>query len=309
MASALDAVLALKANEQAQAQARSDQITQAVQLLSQARQQATENKLRELLVNSQVKNFESESLKNNQLVAMQQKQNDLISGLIGGNNSVGGLQVKGANIGKEGTSISLENPNDLAGQRQERLLKQQNFSNSTKLRQEFINRPEVKDYITVAPNIRAMDSLLNNALKGDIKNAVGLDQGLITMFNKLTDPQSVVRESEYARTPSNLPFVNQFNGALQKIASGGAGMTNDDRKALLQGAKIIANERGKQYQSAMDQYKGTAADYGLDERLITRDMPNFKEWDTKIDSVGSSEIPKFDADKEARYQAWKAKQK
>lgn len=173
--------------------------------------------------------------------------------------------------------------------REERLVRQQQFSNTTKLRQEFINRPEVKDYTTISPNIRAMDSLLKNGLSGNVKDLVALDQGLITMFNKLTDPQSVVRESEYARTPSNLPFINRFSGAFQKLAAGGAGMTNDDRKSLVQGAKIIANERGAQFQKALDEYKGVAADYGLDESLITRDMPSFKEWDTGKEDVGSQQ--------------------
>ncbi len=48
MASALDAVLQLRANEQAQAQQRSDNLTQAVQLLSQAKQQAQANQLAQL---------------------------------------------------------------------------------------------------------------------------------------------------------------------------------------------------------------------------------------------------------------------
>lgn len=195
---------------------------------------------------------------------------------------------------------------DLAEQRNERLLNQQTFSNSTKLRQEFINRPEVKDYMLVSPNIKAMDSLLKNGLNGNVTDMVALDQGLITMFNKLTDPQSVVRESEYARTPENLPLINRFKGAIQKISSGGAGLTNEDRQALVQGAKIIANERGKQFQKTKDEYKGTAADYGLDEKLITRDMPDFKEFSIGKNNVRESSS-NWTPEKEARLQELRAK--
>ncbi len=282
--------------QQAQQQASAQKLAQ-LQQAQQAGQNAQELQLKKLLTDAQVKNYESDNAAKNQ-------QTDILKQALDGTS---GLKTKSVNIG----GVTLEDPtlSDLKTQREDRLIKQQQFSNSTKLRQEFINRPEVKDYMTVSPNIKAMDSLLNKGLSGDIKNMVALDQGLITMFNKLTDPQSVVRESEYARTPSNLPIVNQFQGAFQKLQAGGAGMTNDDRKALVQGAKIIANERGGQFQKTLDEYKGTAADYGLDEKLITRDMPSFTEFKTGANDIGDNKIPTFDADKEARYQAWKAKQK
>lgn len=162
-----------------------------------------------------------------------------------------------------------------AGRRADQL----KFYNSTKLRQEFINRPEVKDYVTVGTSVESMDSLLNNAMQGNIQNATALDQALITMYNKLTDPQSVVRESEYARTPENLPVVNQMLGAIQKIQSGGAGLTNSDRQALVLGAKIIANQRGKTYNKTLAEYQGLANNYDMDIDLITRGQSKHQDYD------------------------------
>ena len=63
-----------------------------------------------------------------------------------------------------------------------------------KLRIEFLNRPEVKDYVTTNTQVKSMDKLLSSGLAGNNENKVALDQALISMFNKLTDPQSVVRE-------------------------------------------------------------------------------------------------------------------
>ena len=188
--------------------------------------------------------------------------------------------------------------------RENRLIKQQSFANSTKLRQEFINRPEVKDYIIVSTNVKAMDSLLKKSRSGDIKNNVALDQGLITMYNKLTDPQSVVRESEYARTPGNLPFVNQFQGAFQKLQQGGAGLTLKDREALVQGAKIIVNERGGQYQTSLNDYKGLAAEYGLDEKLITRDMKDYKPYETSSSMGQGGGMPSIQDIQKAKSQGF-----
>ena len=152
--------------------------------------------------------------------------------------------------------------------------------NSRDLRQELINRPEVKDYMTVSTSIRSMESLLNSALSGNAQNQVALDQGLITMYNKLTDPNSVVRESEYARTSENLPVVNRILGAIGKLQAGGAGMTNDDREALVIGAKIIGNERGKTFKGTVDSYSNLANQYKIDPNLITGALPTFTPFST-----------------------------
>jgi hypothetical protein len=148
----------------------------------------------------------------------------------------------------------------------------QEFNATTKARQEFLNREEVKDYITTSTNVKAMEGLLAAAKSGDVQNKVALDQGLITMYNKLTDPASVVRESEYARTGANLPTVNRIVGAIEKVAAGGAGLTDSDREALVLGAKIIMKERGKTYNSTLGEYKNLASEYGFKEDLVTRGM-------------------------------------
>lgn len=143
------------------------------------------------------------------------------------------------------------------------------FKTSSDLRKEFNNRPEVKDYTVVSTQVKSMDSLLNELKSGNKRNLVALDQGLVTMYNKLTDPQSVVRESEYARTPANLPMVNRIEGALDKVKEGGAGMTDEDREALVLGAKIIMKERGGTFNETRKQYSSLAQEYNIDPKLVT----------------------------------------
>lgn len=149
---------------------------------------------------------------------------------------------------------------------------------SSDLRKEFINRPEVKDFILVRTNVNAMDSMLNSAKEGNWSNLSTLDQALITMYNKLTDPTSVVRESEYNRTPENIPTVNRIVGAIEKVNSGGAGLTLEDREALVLGAKIISTERGKQYKETRDNYTILSNKYGIDPSLVTGTLSEFKEY-------------------------------
>jgi hypothetical protein len=144
------------------------------------------------------------------------------------------------------------------------------WKRASELRKDLEDRPEVKDFITINTNVKSMDSLLSKALSGDVENKVSLDQALITMYNKLTDPASVVRESEYARTPANLPIVNRFMGAIQKIEQGGAGMTNSDREALVWGAKVIADERGKTYNETLSNFTDLSKEARVKSSMVTR---------------------------------------
>jgi lysozyme len=50
-------------------------------------------------------------------------------------------------------------------------------------------------------------------------------QGVIITFNKILDPTSVVRESEYARSGEGQSFVQGLEGMVQKFQKGGAGLT------------------------------------------------------------------------------------
>ncbi len=86
-----------------------------------------------------------------------------------------------------------------------------------------------------------------------LKEGKGLNsqsQAVIIGFNKLIDPTSVVRESEYARTPEGQSLLNTLQGKIIKIQQGGAGMT----KASLEEIKNTANALLQGYQKQMLNY-------------------------------------------------------
>lgn len=177
------------------------------------------------------------------------------------------------------------------------------------LRKEFIDRPEVKDYQTVATQVKSMDSLLSQAKSGNAQSKNFLDQALISIFNKINDPGSVIRESEYARTPEGLALSNRIQGSLEKIRAGGAGLTDADRADLVVASKIIANERGGTYNQTRSGYVNLAQQMTLDPQLITATMPEFSPYSFQAAQPGTSPTPTFqDPGKEARYQQWKASQ-
>lgn len=152
---------------------------------------------------------------------------------------------------------------------------QDKINTALKLQKGFSSRKEIKDAIDVGSNVKGMDAFLSAAIRGDIKNRIALEQALVTMFNKVTDPGSVVRESEFARTPENAPTVNRVVGAIKKIQTGGVGLTNEDRKALVLGAKIIANERFQTAENTRLSFIELAKETKVNQRIAVGGVPKF----------------------------------
>jgi hypothetical protein len=73
---------------------------------------------------------------------------------------------------------------------------------------------------------RSYELAIQEAKEGGSINAAS--QGVLVAFQKLLDPTSVVRESEYARSGNGLSMVGQIDGYLTKLKQGGAGLTAED---------------------------------------------------------------------------------
>jgi len=133
---------------------------------------------------------------------------------------------------------------------------------ANKLRIEFNKLPEVKNYKDIVFRHDVMNEAMLESKR--TKNFVAVDQALITSFNKMTDPTSVVRESEYLRTASDLALMNRLKGKVAKLGSGGAGLTQDDRKALFTMAVKFKQASERKYKASLHEYKGYLANYGVD---------------------------------------------
>jgi hypothetical protein len=160
---------------------------------------------------------------------------------------------------------------------------QSSVDTSIGLMKVFIDRPEVKEYVTIQGQVAAMDALWKQR---NPNSNLALDQGLISMFNKITDPNSVVRESEYERTPQNIATINRAEGTLRRIREGGAGITDTDRQVLVQAAKVIANSKGKLYDETRKRYGDFARRKELDPDMITGTTPEYAPFDITIDTPG-----------------------
>lgn len=163
------------------------------------------------------------------------------------------------------------------------------------LRKEFQSLPMVQDYQVIKNQVAQMDGLLKN-IDTDKQSAVALDQGLISTFGKVTDPASTVREAEYNRTPENLSLANRFQGAFEKLKGGGAGLTKEDREALVFGAKVIANTRGKLYNETVSNYEQMSKEFNVDPKLVIMGMGRHTDFENNLNTKtpkqqGNNKVP------------------
>lgn len=147
------------------------------------------------------------------------------------------------------------------------------------LRKEFIGLPEVKDFVVVDTAVRRMDALMRSATSGDQKSRLGIDQALISIYNKITDPSSVVRESEYARTPEGMALISRMTGRLEQLQTGGAGLTDEERTALVHDAKTLANATGSVFNERRGLYERQAHLQQADPEGVIGTIPAFKTYD------------------------------
>jgi hypothetical protein len=112
------------------------------------------------------------------------------------------------------------------------------------LHKDFLGNQQTQDYQVIertTGQLHAVMSAAESKEKAGKKVEWGVvDQPLITLFNKLLDPSSVVRESEYARTPQNQAYIDDLRGRYAKYKEGGAGITPEFRAELLSVADTLA---------------------------------------------------------------------
>lgn len=134
------------------------------------------------------------------------------------------------------------------------------------LRKEFLSLPEVKDFPTIESNAKRAAAALNAT-----GSKLAVDQSLITVFNKMIDPSSVVRESEYARTPQDMAVLNRIKGNWGKIQEGGAGLPIEERQALARMITNFSRIASQQYNARAGEYRKLANDYGFEpSRVVAR---------------------------------------
>jgi len=156
------------------------------------------------------------------------------------------------------------------------LTKYQNINTAEKLRQNFENTKTFQDYKEITMNAINMNNVWE-AYKNSDKfgtnddNAVGRNGAsiaVLTLFQKLLDPGSVVRESEYARAAMGTPLWARMKGAKDALTEGGVGMSDYELHAILSTANVLAASTEKEYARRYKAETDRTASLGLSPEQV-----------------------------------------
>ena len=163
--------------------------------------------------------------------------------------------------------------------------KGQKTAASQKLRSEFQGSKLIMESVKINAAVSRMDSVWDNYLKSEKarekagpsnetevqakKRKGALDQALIISFNKMMDPGSVVRESEYARSEVGQGLVDTLVGKLIKLKEGGSGMTDAERQSMVEIAKQLQQGQDTLVQEKIKFYNSEAELSGIDPSRVT----------------------------------------
>lgn len=151
---------------------------------------------------------------------------------------------------------------------------------ASQLRGELNQNTYVKRFQEMNSAATGIDAILSDTIsRTDNKSKNVGDQALITLYNKILDPLSVVRESEYARTPEGQSLMNRIAGFAQKVQAGGSGLTDADRIEVARAAKVLINNSGELYNTKISDYEGLANSIGADPKFVTGGYQKFSPYD------------------------------
>ena len=139
---------------------------------------------------------------------------------------------------------------------------QPSFSQITTIRKEFAAIPAIKNANEIK---RQFDNVTNTytAYKQGKLRANAADQAMVTTLNKMLDPTSVVRESEFARTAAGQSLFARIQGYADKMTKGGGGLTDAEREDLYNAMNEMYKANQTEAQEYIKSYTDLANRYGI----------------------------------------------
>lgn len=132
------------------------------------------------------------------------------------------------------------------------------------LRKRFDNNPVVKEFNDLDSRAKQLEQLNSS----DIGRSGAANQAIVYIFNKLLDPGSVVRETEYANAASNSGKLNEFKMLAEKLSKGEF-LSESQKRDMANTAKEIVSSARVKYDNIVDDLAKDAEYYGLNtERVL-----------------------------------------
>ena len=137
----------------------------------------------------------------------------------------------------------------------------QGFTRANTLRDEFVKLTEP---------FRTVQSAYDNIQSAAATESGAGDMSMLYSFIKLLDPNSVVRESEFAMAAQSGSFGERMQGAVNRILSGER-LPPTLRQEFMNEARNIYANNVRTHDQHADQYEKLAKGYGIDpQTVVTR---------------------------------------
>jgi hypothetical protein len=143
----------------------------------------------------------------------------------------------------------------------------QNVQSETDLRKEFLSQPDARDFPVIASSYQNVVATARN------ESAAG-DLSLIFAFMKILDPNSVVREQEFANAQNAASVPDQIRNMYNRVLSGER-LNPTQRADFVRQAQSVYGTRLERYNGLAERYRGLAESYGFapDRVALVETMP------------------------------------
>jgi hypothetical protein len=163
----------------------------------------------------------------------------------------------------EKINAQIKGQKDVANLRGSRMTPNQLFNTEMRMRTEFNKETEFAR--KVKQQFGLMEAGAKAVMEG--KGAAG-SQAVLVTFQKILDPESVVRESEYARSMYGQPLVAALRGQWERATQGGAGVDKVELQKYVDLARQFVQEQEAFLSLKRKDFSDWAQDYGIDPQRV-----------------------------------------
>jgi hypothetical protein len=156
-----------------------------------------------------------------------------------------------------------------------------NFEDTQKLRKELTAQPNVQKF---SQSVGVYNSMLASA---DIDTRAA-DLDLVNAFAKIMDPDSAIREGEFAVVAAAQSIPDRIKGQIQYFAEGKGNLTPEAKSKLIE----IAGNRVGSYRNLASQdverFSGLSKRFNMDPSLVVPQLEELRPYQRKTPAPASS---------------------
>jgi hypothetical protein len=156
------------------------------------------------------------------------------------------------------------------------------------VRKSFQADKRTKDFRELSRSAKGIAAAVKRAGESGVRGPS--DQVIGTMFQKMLDPDSVVRESEFARIVLGQSWLNRLRGKVDAAVEGGIGLTPQERQEVLHLTEVLLHEAQKEFNSTYDEFNTIADQLGLDKKVLFGGAKKIEVPEAASASSGNREI-------------------